>query len=69
MSRTHKDKPWRLSDKYWWGYPPPLAGAWSGIKHACRRFWRADRHKVRAALREGEEPITRPRNSEKWDWY
>ena len=69
MSRTRKDKPWRLIDKDHYGYPPPFAGAWSGIKSACRVWWRADRHKTREALRKGEEPITRPRNSEKWNWY
>jgi hypothetical protein len=71
MSRTQKDKPWRVRKKtrpWSGGYPPPFGGAYSGIGEMTTLYWRAERAKIKTLLRRGiEPPPTLPRNSERWN--
>jgi hypothetical protein len=77
MSRTRKDKPWRLlidKPKERWrfkrGYPPIIGGAWEGVKEERKLHERSERRRVRDELKQGKEPApTKHRNSGKWDLF
>ncbi len=70
MSRTEKDKPYRvLKAKDSWrvkvGYPAAITGAWAGVDE--KSYWHSQRMKERVSLRRGEEPEpARHRHRAKW---
>lgn len=73
MSRTVKDKPWRVLERQFpakreRGFPPPFGGAWAGRKHVCRAYHSSVRMRVREhILNERPEPVYR--RTMGWELY
>lgn len=75
MSRTDNTMPFRIQkedrndDRR--RYPPHWGGIYKGIgRNYLRKWWRAERNKVKITLKKGIEPEpTRPRNFCKWDYW
>lgn len=78
MSRTLKDRPFRVAERDLppWGlevFPHPLGGAYQGIRETYVKYRNRRRRKdVRQRLRSGQEVSARERDHRhdaKWDYW
>lgn len=76
MSRTVKDKPWRVlramrteAWRFSGGYPPAVGGAWEGMSALTRAEWKSFRVRTKQAMRRGGLPPRPHRRDVKWHWW